>query len=465
MSLPSTPNLRDRDEQLRLKGWSSFAKFHFNVPENRKATKDREHLNITVKMGTFKALMSKDDAFSILSFQGIVRMLAVLFGLMVLQSIATIIYNLYFHPIRNIPGPRLWVAFPILKIYEQTKGRLDYKIRALHEELGDVVRLGPNEISFITPEAWKDIYGYGQGRAELPKWYPKGVGMSKEKIISSDWNDHARMRRALLPAFSDKALSLQEPLILVYVNLLIGKLRERADLGEVTDMVRWYNFTTFDLIADLAYGESLHGLEEGKSNVWLDSIKKMIKILPVLTVVEISPFLAMLFQLILGPKIRDSKIKHEEYCTALAMNRISKKENADRGDFMDFMLKSRGEKDGMTQKELIVNSDLLMVAGSETTSTLLSGVTFWLLKTPHALKRVTEEVRSAFANEEEISFREASSKLPYMLACLEEAFRMFPPVPLVLYRLTLPGPPTSIAGHLIPEKVGITSSEVTFVPD
>ena len=41
----------------------------------------------------------------------------------------------------------------------------------------------------------------------------------------------------------------------------------------------------------------------------------------------------------------------------------------------------------------------------------------------------------------------------WMLACLDEALRLYPPVPSMLQRKTLPGAPTMIAGHMVPENV------------
>jgi hypothetical protein len=82
-------------------------------------------------------------------------------------------------------------------------------------------------------------------------------------------------------------------------------------------------------------------------------------------------------------------------------------------------------------------SGLLIIAGSETTATLLSGVTYYLLKTPHAYAKLKEEVRGAFEKAEEITLT-STSQLPYLQACLEEALRLYPPVPLALPRLTRP---------------------------
>ena len=120
---------------------------------------------------------------------------------------------------------------------------------------------------------------------------------------------------------------------------------------------------------------------------------------------------------------------------------------------MDYMMRSEDEKSHMSHAELAANADLLMIAGSETTASLLSGVTFWLLKTPAALHRLTQEVRSTFDSDSDMTFRAVSTKLPYMLACLDEGLRLYPPVPSAFVRKTLPGAPTRISGWLVPEHV------------
>ncbi|KAI0376829.1 cytochrome P450 [Hypomontagnella monticulosa] len=376
--------------------------------------------------------------------------LFIIFSVVAYQSLRAL-YNLYLHPLRHIPGPPLWIAFPIVKTLGMVRGNADFQIREAHDKYGEVVRVAPNQVSFINPQAWKDIYGHGH--AEFPKFYPKGIHMDPRKIISANASDHFRYRRAMLPAFSDKALAQQEPLMKVYVDLLIERLQQLANTGEPADMVKWYNFTTFDLIADLAYGTPLNGLAEGKSNAWLDNIQKLMRYMPVLVLVGVAPVLGLVLKLVAGSQVRNSQANHMALVTKLVNDRIyHRKQLSDRGDFMDYFLRSRGQSHELTDPELIANSDLLMVAGSETTATLLSGATYWLLKTPYALKKATEEVRNAFDSEDAINFNGVRAKLPYMAACLEEALRLFPPVPLALARSVPNGPPVQITGLTIPEK-------------
>lgn len=51
------------------------------------------------------------------------------------------------------------------------------------------------------------------------------------------------------------------------------------------------------------------------------------------------------------------------------------------------------------------NANILIIAGSETTVTLLSGVTYWLLRTPDALRKVTHEIRSSIKSDADITFQ------------------------------------------------------------
>jgi len=106
----------------------------------------------------------------------------------------------------------------------------------------------------------------------------------------------------------------------------------------------------------------------------------------------------------------------------------------DRVDFMSYILKYNDEK-GMTAKEIESNASILIIAGSETTATFLSGITFNLLRTPWVLRKLTDLVRTTFPNESDINIVNVQ-QLEYFTACVEEGFRTYPPVPSGLPRVT-----------------------------
>jgi cytochrome P450 len=85
-------------------------------------------------------------------------------------------------------------------------------------------------------------------------------------LTMADERDHARQRRALAHAFSQRALMEQEDILQGYVNKFILRLKELASTGTPANMVSWYNFCTFDIIGDLSFGEPFGCLEEGKED-------------------------------------------------------------------------------------------------------------------------------------------------------------------------------------------------------
>lgn len=91
-------------------------------------------------------------------------------------------------------------------------------------------------------------------------------------------------------------------------------------------------------------------------------------------------------------------------------------------------------------------------------ATLLCGVTFLLLKNPSALEKVKAEVRSSFSSQDEITLLSVSN-LTYMLACLNEALRFYPPSPFGLPR-SVPKGGGDILGEFIPEGVRIHISDI-----
>jgi hypothetical protein len=114
-------------------------------------------------------------------------------------------------------------------------------------------------------------------------------------------------------------------------------------------------------------------------------------------------------------------------------------------DFFSYMMSTENSEKSMTYGEMVTNATVFMIAGSESTATLLAGTILSLLKNPAKMDKVTKEIRDAFETEDQIT-TVSSSKLLYMLACLEESLRMTLPATFGVARKTVT--PTMIAGLL-----------------
>ena len=124
----------------------------------------------------------------------------------------------------------------------------------------------------------------------------------------------------------------------------------------------------------------------------------------------------------------------------------------DRKDFMSYALRAMEKGDPtsmMSNEEIMTTFEVLMVAGSETTATLLSGVTYQLLENPNVLRKLVAEIRSSFAHSHEITMVSVNN-LKYQLAVLEEALRIMPPVATTLRRLVPSGKGEVVGGHFVP---------------
>jgi cytochrome P450 len=110
-----------------------------------------------------------------------------------------------------------------------------------------------------------------------------------------------------------------------------------------------------------------------------------------------------------------------------------------------------------TASVLPSESSLLIIAGSDTTSTALSATLFYLLHNPECLQIAQTEVVTAFeaavADDSNSGIKSraiTALSCPYLQACIKEALRMSPPVAGLMPRETLAGG-MEVDGELFPE--------------
>lgn len=73
------------------------------------------------------------------------------------------------------------------------------------------------------------------------------------------------MRKMLNPAFSQRGLLAQEAIIGGIIDKFVGILGQQADAtSEGLNMTKWYEMNSFDILGEMAFGESFHSLDTGK---------------------------------------------------------------------------------------------------------------------------------------------------------------------------------------------------------
>ncbi|KAL8805418.1 MAG: hypothetical protein Q9182_001984 [Xanthomendoza sp. 2 TL-2023] len=277
---------------------------------------------------------------------------------------------------------------------------------------------------------------------------PKTVQV--DNIVSANDADHSRMRRLLSHAFSDKALREQEPIIQTHVNNLMAALRRQCqEFGGKADLAKWFNWTTFDVIGDLAFGEPFGCLKETTYQPWVAMMMNNLKHTVLLSVTLRFPPLDRFAARFVPRQVNQDRIDHHKMSKEKVERRLDM--TTDRPDFMSYILRHNGKRGGMSREEIHLNSAAFIAAGSETTATLLSGAVWSLLLNPSYMKKLQHEVRSKFLNAEDIKLQDLDG-LDFLHAVITESFRMYPPGVAGQPRVA---PPTGdyISGYWVPPKV------------
>ena len=81
--------------------------------------------------------------------------------------LAYLLSNYFNHGLNKHPGPFLARLTDWWRFWDVYNRRPDITHLKLHRQYGDIVRLGPNTLSFSNPRAVKQIYGLNKGMVKV----------------------------------------------------------------------------------------------------------------------------------------------------------------------------------------------------------------------------------------------------------------------------------------------------------
>ncbi|GAW13413.1 hypothetical protein ANO14919_027980 [Xylariales sp. No.14919] len=364
---------------------------------------------------------------------------------------AITVYNLWLHPLSKYPGPVLARASPLWMARSYFGGKTPTDLQELHNKYGPIVRTGPNELSYINPTLWREIYGFkAQSQGEFAKdpQYHSGLSKDDPLILNADKSYHSYVRKLLAHGFSEKSLRDQESLLKEFVDTLFRRLHEESCNGEKPlDIMTWYNFLLFDFIGYLTFGETFDCLNTGTLHTWVGIFFSLAKSL---SYHQMSSRLPAILRPLFLAKFIPQKVK-TDMTTLKALNKEKidhrLKNNPPVPDFMDKLVEAFNSGK-MSPSQLEGNAQILIAAGSETTATLLSGLTWLLLKNPRVHDKLKTEIRTRFSHPDEITMTSVN-ECKYLLGCLEEALRVYPPSPQPHHRI-IPAGGAVVNGEFLP---------------
>jgi cytochrome P450 len=254
------------------------------------------------------------------------------------------VYNLFLHPLSRFPGPLSRRVSRLPYCYQYVTGVLPFDILSLHQKYGDIVRVAPDELAVSHPDAWKDVTGYRKTGEEMSKasWFFRPLPGEPANIVSAGREEHGQLRRQLSHGFSEKSMRQQEPLIQKYVDVLIAKLGKQCDGGAASLCLSdWYNYTTFDIIGDLAFGEPFGCLETSAYHAWVKGIMNSGRFSTMLQSLSFYPSFRNLLLHMIPKSLRDAHETHKRLTREKMVRRMQVAK--DRPDLIEGLLKKKDE--------------------------------------------------------------------------------------------------------------------------
>jgi cytochrome P450 len=213
----------------------------------------------------------------------------------------------------------------------------------MHKRYGDIVRIAPDELAFSHPDAWQDIMGHKKERSEFSKanWFYRPVEDQATHVVNESREQHGRLRRQMAHGFSEKAMRDQEPLIRSYVDMLLDRLHEFCTSGSQVILSDWYNYTTFDIIGDLAFGEPFGCLQGSNLDGWIQGIFEAGRLGILLQTLSVFPLVKRALMSMAPASMKAAHAKHQKLTQQKMERRMEKEEG--RSDLIEGLLRKKDE--------------------------------------------------------------------------------------------------------------------------
>ncbi|KAL5348054.1 Zeaxanthin epoxidase, chloroplastic [Pseudogymnoascus australis] len=240
--------------------------------------------------------------------------------------------------------------------------------------------------------------------------------------------EHTRQRRALGYLFTNTALLQHESLLRLHVNKLDAVLKKKAAESEPVDVSNTY--ISFDVMGDLCFAEPFGCLDQASATEWSTSVINVFiaatwtqgirRLCGVGTLLE-----SLATKLLVPAKAAQWRNVHLNNSREKTTKRLADGDREHK-DFIYQILKHNEAKNSLSDTEIKLNMALFISAGTDTIATTLTGWTYYICTHPLVYARLTTEIRSAIADEEDLKWEKVRN-LPYLEATIHEALRLFPP--------------------------------------
>ncbi|KAL8852641.1 MAG: hypothetical protein Q9221_002521 [Calogaya cf. arnoldii] len=180
--------------------------------------------------------------------------------------------------LRRFPLVSISGFTPLWIMYHWWRGKRFAAVDKAHNDLGSVVRIAPNHVSFSDPSAYKDIYDHGSPILK-DDFYAHIAAGNPSMAQTTSKADHARKRKNLTHVFSTKEITAMEPRVMRIVQKLCRDIKIKSEGGMTAstdaypvregmfELRPWLNMFSYDAITAMFWSNSYGFLDKG-NDLW-----------------------------------------------------------------------------------------------------------------------------------------------------------------------------------------------------
>lgn len=281
----------------------------------------------------------------------------------------------------------------------------------MYEQHGPIFRANlffGDIIYMVGPEANRFILSTNRQLFSHHEGWGKMFGVSDifgNGLLTMDGAEHDQHRRMMNPAFT---ISYMDSYLPIMNRIIRERIATWADAGEI-DIYEEARKITFDVAA-----EALAGLRVGPEvDLFREIFVNMLN-------------LGMVAESEEDYERRMAQLKHQ--LRELLIPKIQERRAHPTSDVLGKLVQARDEQgNALSDEQLIAHTNILLVAGHETSTSLSAWLLYLLTQHPDYMKRVMDEQWAMFKGNEEPTLDD-TKQMKVLENALSEAERMYPPV-------------------------------------
>ncbi|KAJ9197384.1 hypothetical protein DTO164E3_5817 [Paecilomyces variotii] len=398
-------------------------------------------------------------------------------------ALVVIIYRLYLSPLSRFPGPKIAAVTWLYEFYHDAirGGQYVWEIEKMHLRYGPIIRINPEELHVSDPDFYSILYSQQQKRNKTII-YSKQFGTPDAAIGTVEHHVHRMRRAALNPFFSKAGVYRLESVVQEKVDLMLDKLREFRESGKLIPLNAMFAAFTNDVVMEYAFARCDNRLEHPDFDAlfhemmlsfsvlchWTKYMNWILKLghsIPLWLAKRLDEGMGKIvsFQTSIAHQIQDIQNGTDKSYETVSHKTI----------FHDVLSSNLPESEKRLDR-LAQEGQVIVGAGTETTSWALTVAMFHILENPSIRQRLEDELRSVNLNPDnnnndnhnQMDSPKLSDleRLPYLTACIQECLRLSYGVTSRLARVA-PDQILKIAGYDIPPGTSIAMSSVLIHRD